>query len=911
MRLILGAAAVLVLALLGLAPAAHATFLPDYTAHETSGNRVIFHCGTPVVVIEWLDARVFRMSLYQDGIVADDSSLAVLPRAVATVPYSVNAGSDSVSVSTSALTVTCRKHPFRVRVADAFGTVLLDEPVAGGMAWNGTEKSFRFAIGDDHLYGLGERAAPFDRRGLTLDTYNQAIYGYGTSAPTMNLNIPFLTSSRGWGLLFDNTWPGSFDLANSTPGVIAGRAEAGPLRLYFIQGPDPGDVLERYTWLTGRQPLPPRWALGYLQSKYGYHNRTEVESLVDQFHSHGLPLDAVILDLYWYGQPSDMGRMTWDTSQWPNPAQMISNLLATGVRTVLIEEPYLVTSTSNYATAAGSGLLGTTSGGVPYAFGMWAGTAGLVDFTKAAAADWWWGLHLPLIADGVAGWWLDLGEPETHPDDMVHASGSARAVHDVYNLRWLQSLYDRHRASGASGRAFLLTRSGFAGMQRTGAVSWSGDVQKSFPALAAQVPMLLGMGLSGVAWHNSDIGGYTFGPTTPELYVRWMQFGTFCPVARAHGSGQDTEPWAFGATAEAICRKFLKLRQRLLPYSYTLARENTLTGRPLARPLLLEYPQDPQSPTISDEYLWGRALLVAPVTSAGATSRAVYLPAGRWTNYWTNQVVAGSATLTVPAPLEQMPLFVRGGSILPLQNSMPSSGSFRLDTLLLDIFPADTASFDLYEDDGVSYAYETGAFATTSLSFGADARGARVHIGVTQGQYTGRPSTRTWLVQIRHVLAPPVAATAGGVSLAQRVDSLALAGSLNGWWYDAGGSRVQVKVRLPAGQSTNITVDGVALDDVEEILPASRSPLSLRASPNPVTHSTTLRFSVSVDHHAPIDIRIFDIRGREVANLSGAVRIAGGEGAVACRSGGLPQGIYWVRLRAGDHQESIKLAVLH
>jgi alpha-glucosidase (family GH31 glycosyl hydrolase) len=726
----------------------------------------------------------------------------------------------------------------------------------------------------------------------------------------MNLNIPFLTSSRGWGLLFDNPWPGYFDLANTTPGVLAGSAESGPLRLYFIQGPDLHDVLERYAWLTGRPPLPPRWALGYLQSKFGYGSRSEVETLVGQFRSLAIPLDAVILDLYWYGQPSDMGRMDWNAAQWPNPAQMMANMLATGVRTVLIEEPYLITSTANYTAAAAQGFVGRTGGGAAYPFSMWAGTAGLIDFSRPGAADWWWNLHRPLLTQGVAGWWLDLGEPEAHPDDMVHASGPARGEHNVYNLRWLQGLYDRQRADRPGQRVFLLTRSGFAGMQRTGAINWSGDVQKTFPDLAVQVPMLLGMGLSGVGWHNSDIGGFT-GFTTAELYVRWMQFGAFCPLTRAHGSGQATEPWAFGATAQAICQKFLQLRQRLIPYSYTLAREYSERGVPLARPLLLEYPQDAQAPLVADEYLWGSSFLVAPVTVEGATWRNVYLPSGQWTNYWSNQVLTGGQTIAVSAPLDQMPLLVRSGSIVPMQNVMPSSASFPLDTLTLDIFPSDTASFTLYEDDGASYAYETGASAGTPLAFGADRNQARIHIGAAAGAYAGQPASRTWLAHVRHVPTLPTAVRADGSPLAWFADSTALAGSLDGWRYDAAGSRLIVKVRRTTGQPAEIAIDGVRLAGVATPPVPPPFALVLTASPNPATGVTTLRFSTPPGDARGVRLEVFDLRGRRVADLSRTLEIAAGVGTARLTTLHLPQGVYYVLLKAGRREGRFKLAVLH
>ena len=333
---------------------------------------------------------------------------------------------------------------------------------------------------------------------------------------------------------------------------------------------------------------------------------------------------------------------------------------------------------------------------------------------------------------------------------------------------------------------------------------------------------------------------------------------------------------------QAICQKFLQLRQRLIPYAYGLAHENAVSGVPLARPLLLEYPQDATAPGVSDEYLWGSAFLAAPVTTAGATSRTVYVPAGHWTNYWTNQVVTGPATLPVAAPLEQMPLMVRGGSIVPMQNVMPSSTSFALDTLTLDIFPADTASFTLYEDDGASYAYEGGAASTTALSLGGTGGTARIHIGAASGSYSGQPASRTWIAQLRHVTATPSSVSASGGALAARADSVALATNASGWWYDAAGSRLLVKLRLAAASASEIAIAGAQVADV----------------------------TVPAGERGRVRLAGYDIRGRRVADLSNAIAIAGTGGTATLRAQALPQGVYFVLLRAGRGQGRLRLAVV-
>lgn len=779
--------------------------LADCSVAGRDGNRILVRCGQPAAGLELLSDAVFAVTLFPDGVVRDEPSLVVSSQPAPPVAYELREDRTGIQVRTASLMIEIDREEFRLTVRDTLGSPLLEDfsPAPQGP---GGPSEIRFALRDDRIYGLGERALPLDRRGQRFDTYNRPVYGYAYGTPTMNINVPLLISSRGYGLYFDTPWPGVFDLGASRADRASYRLENGLMRAYFLYGPSPAAVLDRYTALTGRQPLPPRWALGYHQSKFGYRDQREAEAVVERFRRKGIPLDALVLDLYWYGQPADMGNMTWDRTAWPDPAGMIERLRRRGVRTVLIEEPYVTVGSTNFDEAAAGGHLALAPDGRPYRMSTWVGVAGLLDVTRPATRAWWWAKHRPLVADGVAGWWLDLGEPETHPDDTRHAGGPARAVHNLYNNLWLEALYHGERDARPDRRPFFLSRSGSAGLQRLGAFTWSGDVQRSFSGLAAQVPMMLGMGMSGLAYHGSDIGGFTGPRTSPELYVRWMQYGAFCPFMRAHSAGQDPEPWAFGEEAERICTEFIELRYRLLPYIYDCAEENSASGMPLARPLALAYPGDSTAASLDTQYLWGDAFLVAPVTNDGARARRVYLPAGGWTDFWTGRRHAGPLWLDVPAPLERLPLFVRDGAIVPVQSPVPHDGFAPLDTLTLEVLPADSSRYVLYEDDGESMAYERGESATTEFALRRIDWGWRFDIGATRGSYAGQPGRRTYRVRFWHVSAPPRRVTVDGVEApgVTGPGDLPVAGPA--WWHDPGSGTLVVQHTQAASAAAAIGV---------------------------------------------------------------------------------------------------------
>ncbi|RAK65111.1 TIM-barrel domain-containing protein [Hymenobacter edaphi] len=487
-------------------------------------------------------------------------------------------------------TVVVQKNPLRVSYQRAQGETVAQE--AGGAfeqlgGAGGTGVSFRLQP-DEHLYGTGSRALPLDRRGRRLILYNEAHYGYQNGEPTLNLTLPTVLSSRGYLLFFDHHAPGTLDLGATDKNVLEYRGEGLRSLAYFIVAGDSyAEILSRYTALTGRQPLPPRWGLGLLQSRFGYKSEAEMLQVARRMRQADFPLDALVLDLYWFGGTRQQGDFRWAPAGFPDPRRLTRRLDSLGIKTLLISEPYVMRASLNDALVRRQGLVGRDAAGQPYTVeSFWAGPATLLDMYRPAARQWLWEQYARLKQDGVAGWWTDLGEPENQPADMYYDAGPTRRTHNGYGQRWASILSEGYARHYPQERLFNLARSGWAGVQRHSVFPWSGDVNRSWSGLQAQVPIMLSLGLGGVGYMHSDAGGFGVGPTDPELYTRWLQLASLGPILRPHGGPEvPPEPYQWPPATQAAVRPYTHLRYRLLPYLYSLAWENAQTGTPLARPL--------------------------------------------------------------------------------------------------------------------------------------------------------------------------------------------------------------------------------------------------------------------------------------------------------------------------------------
>jgi alpha-glucosidase (family GH31 glycosyl hydrolase) len=714
----------------------------------------------------------------------------------------VREASDKVYVEVGDFLLEATRDPFRLRYCTADGCPVLEEVEQGGLSWSYWDYSLRYVLSpDDHFYGMGQAdqlsgAVPLDHRGQLREVWNQH------SPPAVTI-FPAVLSLRGYALLVDNPSRASWDLGHTDRQSFSYQARGGGLEYYVVLGPGMPRLLQTMLELTGYAPLPPRWALGLLQSRYGYRNRQELESIAQTFRARQLPCDGLILDVFWF---REMGDLAFDSQKWPDAPEMIARLKHQGFRTIVIEEPYLTRQSRNYPEALSRGYLARRYDGSPYTFNFWPGECGLFDFSNPAAREWWTKKHRPLIEMGIDGWWTDLNEPAKHLQDMAQHDGPAAAVHNLTSLWMQQSVYEAHQQFAPDHRPFILSRAAFPGSQRYGAALWSGDVDKTFASLRKQVAVGLSVGLTGIPLWGSDIGGFGFGgECTGELYARWFEFSAFCPLCRPHGDQKELrEPWQFGAEIEAICRKYLEMRYRLLPYIYNAARDTCTTGIPIMRPLVLEYPADPQVLNMADEYLFGPDILVAPMLEQDALERSVYLPQGNWIDYWSEEIHVGQRFITSQAKLDKIPLFIRQGAIIPTGPQMQYSAQYALDPLTLEIYRGADRSLTLYEDDGKSNAYQNGECAETRFEIRHGSQGFICHLGETNGKFTGCVSERTIILNI-HLQTQAETVTCDDAPVPALKTSEALSEASAGWFRDQRNQILSIKLS-PANTARTVRV---------------------------------------------------------------------------------------------------------
>jgi len=673
-----------------------------------------------------------------------DHSWAIARTEWSLASWQLSEAADAATLATAELKVVIHRDPLRIEFIDAVtGRVInADErPMARDPQTGRIAAAKRLGF-DEHFYGLGEKAARLDRRRGKFEMWNSDTPGYVEGTDPIYQSIPFylgMEEGCAYGLFYDNPHRSTFDLGNSGQEYAGYTAAGGVLDYYFFHGPALKKILSRYTELTGRMPMPPLWALGHQQSRYSYYPDTLVEQVAQAYRAHNLPLDVLYLDIHYM----DAYRVfTWDPKRFPDAAALTDRLGKQGLRVVTIVDPGIKYQPAD-PVAPGTGYAVFNEGlakdyflrrknGSLYIGEVWPGKAVFVDYTKDDARRWW-GDQLRALTDrGVAGIWTDMNEPSDFLDksgesqkDVVFDDLGTKSLYpqnrNTFALNMARATYEGLQRLQPDRRPFVITRAGYAGIQRY-AVAWTGDNNATFDSLALNLPMFASMGLSGEPFVGADIPGF-IGRGDGELLVRSYQVASLAPFCRNHGAVDqyDHEPWRYGAPYEAMVRESLQLRYRLLPFLYTTLEEAHRTGVPLFRPLLLEFQDDPTTLNLDDEFMVGSALLAAPVLRAGERARDVYLPAGRWYDFQSSAALRGGDLLRVDAPLNRLPLFVRGGSIVPSTIAMNYTGEKPWNPLRFDVYPDDAgaATGSLYEDDGVSPAYMQDVFRRTTLSFAA------------------------------------------------------------------------------------------------------------------------------------------------------------------------------------------------
>ncbi|PTX91008.1 TIM-barrel domain-containing protein [Opitutus sp. ER46] len=695
-----------------------------------------------------------------------DHSWAIARTDWPVVPWQVRETPESVTLTTAELVVEVRRSPLLVTFRDPAGrTINADERPMGRDAATGRVGAAKRLGLDEHFYGLGEKAARLDRRRSEFVMWNSDTPGYVEGTDPIYQSIPFyvgLEDGRAYGLFYDNSHRTVFDLGRTTQEYAGFAADGGEIDYYFFQGPGLKKILGRYTELTGRMPLPPRWALGHQQSRYSYYPAAMVEEIVAQYRRRDLPLDVVYLDIHYM----DGYRVfTWDPKRFPDPAGMSARLAKQGVKVVTIVDPGVKYQPEGGYAVFDEGMAKDfflrRTDGRPYIGEVWPGKAVFVDYTREDARRWWGDLHRKLLDGGVAGIWTDMNEPSDFLDktgetqrDVVFDDRGARTLYgknrNTFALNMARATYEGLQRLRPNDRPFVITRAGYAGVQRYSTV-WTGDNNATFESLALNIPMFASLGLSGQAFVGSDVPGF-IGRGDGELLARSYQLASLVPLCRNHGAidNYDHEPWRYGAPYEAIVREYLKLRYRLMPYLYTTLEEAHRTGVPWFRPLLLEFQDDPSTLNLDDSFMVGPALLAAPVVRAGERAKDVYLPRGRWYDFWTGESVEGGELRRCDAPLSRMPLFVRGGSVLVTTEPMAYVAEKPWDPVRFEIYPdaAGAAAGSLYEDDGQTPAYLQGAWRRTAVSCVRSGAELRVRLAAPEGPFV--PAPRKFEVVVRN-----------------------------------------------------------------------------------------------------------------------------------------------------------------
>ena len=779
------------------------------------GRALLFQSGQGTLTIKPLSDDVIRVRFTTAKSFGRDHSYTVVNHDLGTVSVKVETGSNSTTLVTASVKVTVQWSPLRISFANSAGEILDADDPGRGISF--ASQAFRVAKqlrDDEHVYGFGEKNGKLDKRGWKLGGYNYVMwnsdtFAHDSSTDPIYVSVPFymvVRHGQAHGIFLDDIWRSTFDVGRERQDLLTFGAAGGDLDYYFINGPDPKKVIEHYTALTGRMPLPPLWSLGFNQCRYSYYPESRVRLLADTFRQTEIPADVIWLDIHYQ---DNYKPFTWDPERFPDPKKMMADLRAQGFHVVCIVDahPKVEKGYAPYDEGIAGNYFVKNPDGTVYEAPVWPsladknpGPSVFPDFSNPAAREWWGSLYKSFLDIGVAGIWNDMDEPAvfntpsgTMPLDVVFDNEGQptthREIHNVYGQLMSRATFEGLSRLRPNERPFVLTRASFAGGQRYAAV-WPGDNTSEWSSLRQSISTLLGLGLSGFSFVGCDIGGFDGSPSG-ELYTRWLQAGVFYPFMRSHSTwgSPDKEPWSFDYQHEIINKHVIELRYELLPYIYNAMQQASQTGVPALRPLFLEFPDDEKAAGIDDEFLFGDDLLVAPVLYEGANEREVYLPKGEWFDYWTGRPFAGRQPLHLPVTLNSIPLFVRGGGFIFRQPVIQNTGEMPGKPLRVLIAPANESESSLYEDNGETLDYRKGAFMKRRFHQTRNDQKMIVEVSGPEGTY--RPAARdlvleTWTDHQPKNIFRQTGDVAADRDLLPHLDAEVLARSPQGWSFADG-----------------------------------------------------------------------------------------------------------------------------
>jgi alpha-glucosidase (family GH31 glycosyl hydrolase) len=711
----------------------------NYLSHTWKNNLLEVKTSDGTYRIKAYSNKIVETSFIPNGEVFNPKSHAVI-KTQEKINATVSKNDNSISLVTNNITVVINKSPFRITYSNQ-GKVLLSEK--NGYIKKDSTEILQFNLDNSEmLFGGGARALGMNRRGNRLALYNRAHYGYETRAELMNFCIPLVLSSKLYAVHFDNGAIGHLDLDSKKNNTLEYETISGRKTYQVIVGDTWEELVANYTDLTGKQPMPARWTLGNFSSRFGYHTQEEVEKTINRFQTDGIPVDAIILDLYWFGKTvqGTMGNLDWDKDQFPNPEKMIADLKTKGVKTVLITEPFILTTSSKWQEAVEKKIVVTDKSGKPATWDFYFGNTSVVDIFKPEGNEWFWNVYKRLINQGVDGMWGDLGEPEVFPSKVLTAAGKADEVHNIYGHNWAKLIAEGYQKDFPNQRPFILMRAGYSGSQRFGMMPWSGDVSRSWGGLQSQMEIALQMGMQGMAYMHSDLGGFAGDYFDNELYLRWLQYGVFNPIFRPHAQEDVASEVAYkDVHTKAKAKKAVELRYQLMPYNYTLAFDNNQKGTPLMRPLFFEEPTNEKLLNEKESYFWGNAFLIKPITKSGVTSTEIYFPkSNNWFDFYTGKKYAAGSTETVAVAETSIPTFVRGGSFVPMIETIQNTENYSLDNFNLHYYFDESVAHStgmIYNDDGVTPdAFEKEEYEAVHFTSKTDAKSLTIKIATVKGR---------------------------------------------------------------------------------------------------------------------------------------------------------------------------------
>lgn len=710
-------------------PTYEKTYLKRVKSYTKKDNTYIFTDGNAKVEMRVFSPEIIRIRLAPTGTFLPDFSYAVVMEADKNCPHLFSEDETECQIETSALVCCISKEDFTVSFKNKKGELVNQDciplhweenPQRGGFYVYCSKKTFE----DEVFFGGGDKASHSNLRGRRIRNWNSDTYCYRFNQDPLYKSVPFyigMTQKKSYGIYFDNTYETSFDFASENPNQTSFWAPGGEMCYYYIHGSQPLDVVRHYHQLTGTMPLPPLWALGYHQSRWSYYPEKAVRKLAGEFRRREIPCDVLHLDIdYMDGYRC----FTWNKQHFPQPQNMIADLNEDGFKTVLMIDPGIKKDENYHVYKEGVEKNYFCRRGDDYLMEgyVWPGRCVFPDFTNPEIREWWGNLYEELVNQGVVGFWNDMNEPVifghgTFPDDVRHhfegLGSSHRKAHNIYGMQMVRATFEGLKKLHPHRRPFTLTRAAFAGTQRYASV-WTGDNIASWEHLKIAVLQMQRLSVSGFSFCGTDIGGFTENPDG-ELYTRWMQLGVFSPLMRVHSAGdtRPREPWVFGEKWEAVCKKFIELRYRLLPYIYTVFSEQSRYGLPVLRPTPFLQPCERDYLEQEETFGFGDKIFIAPVLKAGEESKTVYLPKGNWYYFFTDERFEGGKEVEIATPIDEMPIFIKAGTVLPAYPNLQNTEERKtLEYLELTVYYEDNEHKSrLYEDDGDTYEYEKNFFS--------------------------------------------------------------------------------------------------------------------------------------------------------------------------------------------------------